>query len=291
METISNILGLLGGLELPRIGITDIVQIIIIAVVLYYFLVWVRNTRTWFLIRGIIFLAAFYGVAVVLELNTILFIVRNALSVLVMALIVVFQPELRRALEQLGQRNVFVGLLTGGQVHTDEEMTPKTVEELVKASIALGKARTGALIVIEREVPLVEYIQTGIELDAKTTAQLLINIFEHNTPLHDGAVIMQGSKLIAATCYLPLSKNPGIPTHLGTRHRAAIGVSEVTDSLTIVVSEETGKISLAEGGEISGGLTEDELRSRLSDLVPVPDKPLSFRFWKGWQRNEKTTDE
>lgn len=291
MDSISNILGLLGGVELPQIRFTDIVQIIIIAIVLYYFLVWVRNTRTWFLIRGILFIAAFYGVAVVLELNTILYIIRNAFSVMVMALIVVFQPELRRALEQLGQRNVIFNALTGGQVHAEDDLTPKTVEELVKASFELGRARTGALIVIEREVPLVEYIQTGIELDSKISASLLINIFEHNTPLHDGAVIMQGARLVAATCYLPLSKNPTIPKELGTRHRAAVGVSEVTDSITIVVSEETGDVKLAEAGRISESLTEDDLRSRLSDLVPAPDESLSFRFLKGWQRNEKKTDE
>ena len=251
------------------------------------------RTRPWFLIRGILFLLAFYLLAALFELNTILFIFRNALGVVVTAMVVVFQPELRKVLEQLGQTNVLFNSITGGRVHSDHDFSHRTVEELVKASYALGRTRTGALIVLEQNVPLVEYINTGIQVDALVTSQLLINIFEHNTPLHDGAVIMQGNRVTAATCYLPLSKNPEIPKHLGTRHRAAVGVSESTDSVTIVVSEETGKVTLAEGGALSSPLSPDELRERLSELCTPEQAPrqMGLRLWKGRQNNEKSDSE
>ena len=291
MDRISNILGTLGAIELPQIQGTDILQIVLIAVAMYYILVWVHNTRTWFLIRGILLLLVFYTVAVLLELNTILFIFRNALGVVVTAMVVVFQPELRKALEQLGQSNMLMKSITGGAKKT-EGFTPKTVEDLVKASFALGSARTGALIVIEQELPLKEYIDTGIEVDAIVSSPLLINIFEHNTPLHDGAVVLQGNRVAAATCYLPLSKNPDIPKELGTRHRAAIGLSESTDSVTIVVSEETGAVSVAQNGTLSRDLTPDLLREQLDALLtPQEDRQPGFRFWKGWQRNAKEDSE
>ena len=291
MGTISNILGTLGAIELPQIKGTDILQIILIAVAIYYILVWVRSTRTWFLIRGILLLLGFYAVAVLLELNTILFIFRNALGVVVTAMVVVFQPELRKALEQLGQRNMLMKTLTGGAKDTDD-FSPKTVEELVKASFALGATKTGALIVIEQELPLKEYIDTGIEVDAIVTSQLLINIFEHNTPLHDGAVILQGNRVTAATCYLPLSKNPEISKELGTRHRAAIGLSETSDSMTIVVSEETGAVSIAQNGELTRDLTPVMLREQLDTLLtPQEGRQAGLWFWKGWQKNAKEDSE
>ncbi len=291
MDTFSGFLSIIGSIELPQIGVADIVQIAILAVVLYYVLVLVRNTRTWFLIRGIIVILVFYAVAVVFELNTILFIVRHGLSVLVMAMVIVFQPELRKALEQLGQRNMIFNVLAGPGSR-DDAFDQRTVEELVRASFALGRTRTGALIVIEQTVPLLEYIETGIEVDAKLTSQLLINIFEHNTPLHDGAVIVRGDRVVSATCYLPLSGNQEIPKELGTRHRAAMGVSETTDSVTIIVSEETGKVSVAERGEIRRDLTRDELRERLDALRTSEDvQGNTLKFWKGWQKNESKDSE
>lgn len=291
VDAFSTFLSILGSIELPQVGISDIIQIAILAVVFYYALILVRNTRTWFLIRGIILLLIFYFLAVVLELNTILFIVRNSLSVVVMAMVIVFQPELRMALEQLGQRNMLFNALNAGEAGT-KSFDLRTVEELVKASYALGRTRTGALIVIEQEVPLIEYINTGIEVDAKLTSPLLINIFEHNTPLHDGAVIVRGNRVVAATCYLPLSSNAEIPKELGTRHRAAMGVSETTDSVTIIVSEETGKVSVAERGVIRRDLKPDELRERLDALRTTEESgDNGLKFWKGWQRNERKDSE
>lgn len=292
MSAFSGFLRLIGSIELPQIGITDLLQIAILAVAIYYVLILVQNTRTMFLIRGIFFLLVFYVVAVVLDLNTILFIVRHALSVVVIAMVIVFQPELRKVLEQLGQKNMIFNMLDGSDSDRKDAFDLRTVEELVKASYALGRTRTGALIVIEQKVPLTEYINTGIEVDAKLTSPLLINIFEHNTPLHDGAVIVRGNRVVAATCYLPLSTNPEIPKELGTRHRAASGVSETTDSVTIIVSEETGKVSVAEHGEIRRDMKADELRERLDGLrVAETTRENGLKFWKGWQRNESKDSE
>ncbi len=267
---------------------TDILEILIIAFVLYHLLVWVKNTRTWFLLRGILVILGFFGIAAILELNTILFIAQHSLSVIVLAVVVVFQPELRRALEQLGKNNVLINFFSPVEDEA-KGFDDKTIEELVSASFALGKARTGALMVIAREIPLTEYINTGIEVDAVVTSQLLINIFEHNTPLHDGAVIIKGNRVVSATCYLPLSSNLNISKDLGTRHRAALGISENTDSVTIVVSEETGNVSLAQGGQLSLHLTADQLQERLEELREKrEEKPR--RIWilkKGRRQHEK----
>lgn len=275
------------------IQLTDIVEMVIIAFVIYQLLVWVKNTRTWFLLKGIVVLLAFIGLAMLFELNTILFIARNSLNIILIALVVVFQPELRKALEQLGKGNVLLNFFTRNSAGKINSFSENTINELVKASYALGRTRTGALIVIERELPLTEYIKTGIEVDAVVTSQLLINIFEHNTPLHDGAVVLRGNRIVAATCYLPLSANSSVSKELGTRHRAALGVSENTDSLTIIVSEETGRVSVASGGGLRLGLTADQLRVILSDLLEVeasPGRGLN-KLWKGWLKHEKNVDE
>ncbi|MDD6213375.1 MAG: diadenylate cyclase CdaA [Clostridiales bacterium] len=279
-------------IELPRITATDILEILIIAFALYHILIWVRNTRTWFLLKGVVVILLFFGFAAVLKLNTILFIAERSLSVIAIAILVVFQPELRKALEQLGKNNAIFNLFSGSQDGNENEFDQKTVEELVHASYALGRARTGALIVIEREIPLGEYVRTGIEVDALLTSSLLINIFEHNTPLHDGAVVVRGNRVEAATCYLPLSKNTNIPKELGTRHRAAIGVSEVSDSITIVVSEETGKVSVASDGVLSHNLEAEQLRELLETLrTPKEPKGLGLKFWKGRPKNERKDSE
>lgn len=264
--------------------ITDVLEMIIIAYVIYHLLVWVKNTRTWFLLKGLLFLLIFFGIATILEFNTILYIAKNSLNIIVMAIVVVFQPELRTALEQLGKENVLMKLFSSSsnQVAEGDEFSEKTIEELVKACYALGRTRTGALIVIERELPLVEYIKTGIEVDAVVTSQLLINIFEHNTPLHDGAVVLRGNRVVSATCYLPLSQNSQVSKDLGTRHRAALGVSEVTDSLTLIVSEETGRVSVASAGGLKLGLTPDELRAELRALQK-PEDTGKKKLWR-WRR-------
>lgn len=252
------------------IGVTDIIEMLIIAWLIYRVLVWVKNTRTWFLIKGIAVLGGFYVLARLLHFNTILYIINRALDILLIALIVVFQPELRKALEQLGHGSIFT--LFRNSIFSDNYgFDSQTVKEMVDASYDLAANRTGALIVIEKNVPLEDYINTGIKVDAILTNQLLINIFEHNTPLHDGAVIVRGNRVAAATCYLPLSSNSNISKAFGTRHRAAVGISEATDSLTIVVSEETGQVSLAEGGVLKENVGREELFEVLSSLYTVEE--------------------
>jgi diadenylate cyclase len=183
-----------------------------------------------------------------------------------MALLIIFQPELRRALDFLGRKNFFASIFAFNSSSLTERFSDKTMNEIIKACYEMGRARTGALIVMRQRDPLTEYVRTGIEVDAVVTSQLLINIFEHNTPLHDGAVIVRGNRITAATCYLPLSDNMNIGKELGTRHRAGVGVSEVTDSLTIIVSEETGKISVAYGGVLDRSLDSEKLKDRLRKI-------------------------
>ena len=173
----------------------------------------------------------------------------------------------------------------------NESFNEKTINELVRASFEMGKVKTGALMVIERSTPLGEIERTGIEVDGIVTSQLLINIFEHNTPLHDGAVVIRGNRVTAATCYLPLSDNMGISKDLGTRHRAAVGVSEASDSVTIVVSEETGRVTVASGGQLRMVASGDELRSLLSTLIKHEDANTGrFKIWKGRRKNERKAD-
>ena len=200
----------------------------------------------------------------VLKMNTILWIIKNLSTILLTSVVVIFQPELRKMLEQLGQKKFMASIfpLDAGK-EVQERFTDKTINELVKACFDMGEVRTGALIVIEQNIRLSEYERTGINVDAVLTSQLLINIFEHNTPLHDGAVLVRGNRIVAATCYLPLSDNMELSKQLGTRHRAGVGISEVSDSLTIIVSEETGQVSMAQNGQLSRGLTSAELRSAL----------------------------
>lgn len=254
-------------MDLPVITVVDIVEIIIIAFLFYTILVWIKNTRAWMLFKGLMVILVFVFLAAVFQMNTILWLAEKTLNVGVIALVVIFQPELRRALEQLGRKNFFMGLtsLEFGKNET-EKISEKTINELVKACVEMGKVKTGALIVMEDSVVLSEYERTGIPVDAILTNQLLINIFEKNTPLHDGAIIVRGDRVAAATCYLPLSDNMELSKELGTRHRAAVGISEVSDSLTIVVSEETGGISVAMGGRLSRGLDQESLRKYLKVL-------------------------
>ena len=207
----------------------------------------------------------FILIALIFHMNTILWLAENLLSVGLLALVIIFQPELRKALENLGGKNLFGRWFNFGKTENDR-FSDRTIEELIKASYAMGKVRTGALIVVEDEILLNEYVRTGIDVDAIISSQLLINIFEKNTPLHDGAVIVRGDRVVSATCYLPLSDSLSLSKDLGTRHRAAVGISEVSDSLTIVVSEETGKVSVAMRGQIYHGVDADFLREKLRYL-------------------------
>ena len=277
---------------LPQITRTNILEIVIIAFLIYEILVWIKNTRAWTLLKGLVVILVFALIAWMLKLYTILWIMQNVAFVAATALIIIFQPELRRALEQLGSRNLLTNLLPfEGDREAESKFTEKTVNELVRASMELAKARTGALMVIEREASLKDIERTGIEIDGIVTSQLLINIFEHNTPLHDGAVVIRGNRVTAATCYLPLSDNGDISKDLGTRHRAAVGISEVTDSLTIVVSEETGHISLAEDGRLTRITTPEALSKALEvNTADGAGQGRRFRIWKGRQKDENKAD-
>ena len=275
-------------LSIPQMSITDILDILIVSVLIYEIARWIKNTRAWTLLKGIMLLVFVAMAAYVFQLHTISWLINNTMGVGVTAAIIVFQPELRNALEQLGRKNPIVNLFSSDESR-DEKIgyTDRTIQEIVRATIEMSKVKTGALIVLEREVPLGEYERTGIPVDAKMSSQLLINIFEHNTPLHDGAVIVRSNRIVSATCYLPLSDSLEIGKELGTRHWAAVGISEVSDSVTIVVSEETGGISIAQGGRIYRGLTPQQLRDRLAVVKSDYSDGRKFRLWKGLNRNER----
>ncbi len=274
------------GIYGTTMSLGDILEILIVAFLLYYVLVWVKNTRAWLLMRGLIMICVFLVVAYLLDMSTIMWTARNILGFAVTAIIVVMQPELRHALEELGKKAF---LPTSGS-RDQGDFTEKTVNEITKACVEMGKVKTGALIVIEQKETLKDYERTGIEVDGLVTSQLLINIFEHNTPLHDGAAIIRGNRVTSATCYLPLSDNLSLSKELGTRHRAGVGISEVTDSLTVIVSEETGKISVACEGRLERNLDGAALKGRLKLLLNDGDEEnRSRRKWMGRSRrkNEK----
>lgn len=274
------------GIYGTTMSLGDILEILIVAFLLYYVLVWMKNTRAWLLMRGLIMICVFLVVAYLLDMSTIMWMARNILGFAVTAIIVVMQPELRHALEELGKKAF---LPTSGS-RDQGDFTEKTVNEITKACVEMGKVKTGALIVIEQKETLKDYERTGIEVDGLVTSQLLINIFEHNTPLHDGAAIIRGNRVTSATCYLPLSDNLSLSKELGTRHRAGVGISEVTDSLTVIVSEETGKISVACEGRLERNLDGAALKGRLKLLLNDGDEEnRSRRKWMGRSRrkNEK----
>lgn len=274
-------------LYIPRITWTDIIEIVIIAFVIYNVMEWIKNTKAWVLLKGIIIVVIFALIAYILNLKTILWIAGKTISVGIIALVIIFQPELRRALEQLGRKKILFGLFRFNDGREKgERFSSKTAEEIVRACFDMGAAYTGALIVIEQDMVLEEYEKTGITVDGLVTSQLLINIFEHNTPLHDGAVIIRGDRVVAATCYLPLSDNNNLNKALGTRHRAGVGISEVTDSMTIIVSEETGKVSVAVGGELIHDIDADSLRNKLEYLRRRTIDVKSFKIWRGRLKHE-----
>ncbi|MBQ8798730.1 MAG: diadenylate cyclase CdaA [Lachnospiraceae bacterium] len=261
-------------MRIPAIGVIDVLEIIIIAFIIYNVMKWVRSTQAWMPMKGLMILLLFWVVASIFKMNVILWILNNTIGVGITAIIIVFQPEIRRALEQLGQQSFASSLRLFGE-DKEERFSDKTVEALVKSVDDLAKEKVGALIVIEREVSLKEYEETGIAIDATVSKQLLLNIFVKNTPLHDGAIVLRGDRVAAATCYLPVSKNMGISKALGTRHRAALGVSEVTDSLTIIVSEETGHVSLALNGGLIRDIKPDYLRMKLVEIQKETIKPVT----------------
>ena len=286
-----NATGFLGMADIS-ISLVDIIEILIIAFLFYHILLWIKNTRAWNLSKGIVVILVFVLIAAIFQMNTILWLAENTLSVGLTALVIIFQPELRKALENLGGRNMFGKLFDFGKTE-ENKFSDHTIDEMIKACYAMGKVKTGALIVVEDEILLNEYVRTGIDVDAIISSQLLINIFEKNTPLHDGAVIVRGDRVVSATCYLPLSDSLTLSKDLGTRHRAAVGISEVSDSLTIVVSEETGKVSLAMRGQIYQNVNAEFLRSKLKYLQNRSQKVtklglLKRRFING-KKNSKNS--
>ena len=281
----------LSNFYIPKtIKVTNILEIIIMAILIYEFIAWVKKTRAFTLLKGIVVLLIFWFLAYVFNFITILWIGGKIFNFALLAIVIIFQPELRKALEQLGQRRIVSKFLEfGDKKDKGERCSDKTVAELVRASFELSKTKTGALIVIEQDVLLEEYEKTGIPVDGMITSQLLINIFEHNTPLHDGAVLVRGDRIVAATCYQPLSDNMKLSKDLGTRHRAAVGISEVSDALTIVVSEETGNVSIALAGELFRDVDQDYLKSKLTFLQKKTIDVNRYRLWKkGAKRDEKS---
>ena len=254
------------------IRIIDIVQILLIAIFVYYLMVWIKNTRAYTLLKGVLIVSVFLIIAAILRMDTILWICQQLSVVAITGVLVIFQPELRRALEQLGEKKMLSNLIPfDSSKQMDERITDRTIGELIHAAYAMGEVKTGALIVVE---------------------QNMINIFEHNTPLHDGAVIVRNNRIVSATCYLPLSDNLELNKSLGTRHRAGVGISEVSDALTIIVSEETGKVSYTYGGKIVIGVTPGALRERLNSMKTRKDHKETTglaRIWKGRAKHEEKT--
>ena len=275
----------------PEIKITDIVEVLILTVLIYQVMLWIKNTKAWMLLKGMIVLAVFILLAAVFKMHTILYIARNTVTVMATIAIVVFQPELRRALEKLGEKQFLSSMMPFEANRERARFSEATRESMIDAAYAMGKVKTGALIVVEQAIRLTEYESTGIQMDCLVSSQVLINIFEHNTPLNDGAIIVRGDRIVSATCYLPLSDNMRISKSLGTRHRAALGMSEVSDALIIVVSEETGAVSVAQGGLLYRHVNEKELRDKLASIQErrVEVNKLTA-LWKGRRKNEKKAD-
>lgn len=291
MNAISNFIEeYISNIYIPRtLRVSNIFEIIILAIILYEFMAWVKTTRAFALLKGIIVILVFLIIAYIFDFTTILWIAGKVINIAIIAVVVIFQPELRKALEQLGQKKYFKSILPFTEKKDKgERFSDKTVNELVRACFELAKNKTGALIVIEQDILLTDYEKTGIPVDGIVTSQLLINIFEHNTPLHDGAVIVRGDRIVSATCYLPLSDNMQISKKLGTRHRAAVGISEVTDTMTLVVSEETGNVSIAIAGELIRAVDQDYLKKKLTFIQKKSIDVKRYKLWKkGASDNEK----
>ncbi|MCT8136493.1 TIGR00159 family protein [Anaerobacillus sp. CMMVII] len=257
------------------------VDILLVTFVIYKLIMIIRGTRAVQLLKGITVILAVWFLSGQLGLHTLRWIMSQAVIYGLLAIIIIFQPELRRALEQLGR-----GKFLARSSSIDDLEVEKAVDEIVKASIYMGKRRIGALISIERETGMNDYIETGIAVQGKLTSELLINIFIPNTPLHDGAVIIKNQQIMAAGCYLPLSEDPFISKELGTRHRAALGISEVTDSITLAVSEETGHISVTKNGELHRNLDEEALKELLKQELVTNVKANSTSLWQwGGKKN------
>ncbi|MGE4283565.1 MAG: diadenylate cyclase CdaA [Clostridia bacterium] len=264
------------------IKLSDIIDIIIVAYVIYKAVRLISETRAEQLIKGIVVLLVVTQLSEWLNLNTINFILKNTMQVGVLALLVVFQPELRRALEQVG-RSRFGNIFNFEEYNTESNIA-FAIEEIAKAVQTLSQNRIGALLVVERDTKIGDIIRTGITMDATISAELLVNIFIPNTPLHDGAVIIRENKIKAAACFLPLTQNENLSKELGTRHRAALGMSENSDAVVVAVSEETGKISFALYGDLTRNLTVETLKKALNKTIQIgreKKRKKKLISWKG----------
>ena len=291
MGAVSSFIGdFLNNIYRPNVEFSDIAEILIIAFFLYHIILWMKTSRAWTLLKGILVIIIFALIAYLCKFTTILWIAGKTINVALIAVVVIFQPELRKALEQLGNKRYLAGLLQFDDLKDKKEIfSDRTIDELVKASYEMAKHKTGALIVIEQVINLQDYINTGIDIDAFVSNQLLINIFEHNTPLHDGAVIIRGNRIVSATCYLPLSDNMDLSKELGTRHRAGAGISEATDAFVIIVSEETGKVSIAHNGQLVRNVDGEYLRNKL-ELLKIGNLDTGKRI-KIWKRGGRSDEE
>ena len=258
---------------LPDFTISNALEILILAFIIYEVLLLVKNSHAVTLLKGILVIVLFIVISALLRLDNILYILQKISTAAVIALVVIFQPELRKGLETLGKQSI-VAKFVNIESKENEIMSEKSCKEIAKAVFEMAKVKTGALIVVENAEALTDYLNTGIAVDGIVSSALLINIFEKNTPLHDGAVIIRGNKVAAATCYLPLSENESISKDLGTRHRAAIGMSEATDTTVLVVSEETGHISVAKDGELTRVTSYEQMISILMNLSSEQRKKL-----------------
>jgi len=256
------------------------IDISVVTYVIYKLIMLIRGTRAVQLLKGIVVIVVTWLLSKYFELTTLHWLMSQAFTFGVLALVIIFQPELRRALEQLGRGRLFS---RSHSIH-DEETLKRMIQEVGKSITYMAKRRIGALIVIERETGLNDYVETGIAINGRVSSELLINIFIPNTPLHDGAVIIRKDTVLAAGCYLPLSENPSISKELGTRHRAAIGMSEVSDGLSIVVSEETGQVSFAVNGVVTRNLTEEQLAELMLEQLSPPAKSKSMASRWQWRR-------
>ena len=259
-----------------RITINDIIDISIVAYIFYKIFMFIKDTRAAQVLKGILFLLVATQISNTFKLHTLHWILVNALEFGVIAALIIFQPELRAGLEHIG-RTKFNFLMKNGP-NTPEESFNKTIEEIVESLYSLSRQKIGALIIMERQTKIGEIINTGTSIDGEVSRQLLINIFIPNTPLHDGAVVIRDSQVKAAACFLPLTESKDLSKDLGTRHRAAIGVSEISDCISLIVSEETGDVSIAKAGKLYRNISKDRMINILrSNLKAKTDEKSFFK--------------
>lgn len=286
LEFFNNLIGIFTTMKFPG----DYIDIILVAIIVYYCIKFARDTRTGHLIRGLLLILALYQLAIFMKLSALTYILENTIQLSFIAVIIVFQPELRSGLERIGRMKFSTIQNLRSVSNSDYNvMTKSMIDGVCESCRIMSERRIGALLVFEMTVKLGDILDTGINVDASITPQTLITIFFPNTPLHDGAVIVRENKIASAGCLLPLSKNLEISKELGTRHRAAVGITENSDALAVVVSEETGRISYALDGRIHIGITDHQLKQLLEEKLLIPEKKKRFfkRRGKEVDKDEK----